>query len=190
MIFQPPKSSLPYRIYQAWFLLQHFKLLDNEVDFPRFPLFHRPTLLLKVATRAYLHDKALFAAVMSICALASARARDGALFPGRWDPSYFRHPASESFSAAARDVTPRLNLGAMKGIHWMQTCALLALLGIQNGKIDLMHQYIGLYHTLVAMDALHDEKNWPKDIGIVEFEERRRLVRAPLHIHVQRTFSK
>jgi hypothetical protein len=26
------------------------------------------------------------------------------------------------------------------------------------------------------MDGLHDEANWPKDIGIVEIEERRRLV--------------
>ena len=30
----------------------------------------------------------------------------------------------------------------------------------------------------VAMDGLHDESNWPKDIGIVETEERRRLVRC------------
>lgn len=127
---------------------------------------------------------------MSICALASARARDGALLPGRWDPSYFRQPACEDFYAAAVDVTPRLNLSAMRDVSWMQTCALLALLGIQNGKIDLMHQYIGLYHTLVAMDGLHDEKNWPKGIGIVEFEERRRLVRATFQSHAQWTSSK
>ena len=59
----------------------------------------------------------------------------------------------------------------------MRTCALLALFGIQVGKIEIMHQYLGLYHSLVAMDGLHDEKNWPKEIGIVEIEERRRLVR-------------
>lgn len=60
----------------------------------------------------------------------------------------------------------------------MRTCALLALVGIQAGKIDVMHQYLGLYHSLVAIDGLHDEKNWPKEIGIVEIEERRRLVRV------------
>lgn len=113
---------------------------------------------------------------MAICALASARARDGALFPGQWDPSHFRHPSSESFYSAARDVTPHLNLSAMEGINWMRMCALLSLLGIQNGNISVMHQYLGLYHTLAAIDGLHDEKNWPKDIGIVEIEERRRLV--------------
>lgn len=111
-----------------------------------------------------------------MCALASARARDGALFPGRWIPSYFRQPSSESFYAAARDAIPR-DLSAMRGLDWMRTCALLALFGIQVGKIEIMHQYLGLYHSLVAMDGLHDEKNWPKEIGIVEIEERRRLVR-------------
>jgi hypothetical protein len=113
---------------------------------------------------------------MAICALASARARDGALLPGQWAASHFRHPSSESFYAAARDVTPHLNLSAMEGIDWMRMCALLSLLGIQDGNINVMHQYLGLYHTLAAIDGLHDEKNWPKDIGIVEIEERRRLV--------------
>jgi hypothetical protein len=67
----------------------------------------------------------------------------------------------------------------MRGLDWMRTCALLALVGIQVGKIEIMHQYLGLYHNLVAMDGLHDEKNWPKEIGIVEVEERRRLVIWP-----------
>ncbi len=39
-----------------------------------------------------------------------------------------------------------------------------------------MHRYLGLYHSLVAIDGLHDERNWPKEIVIVEIEERRRLV--------------
>jgi hypothetical protein len=150
----------------------------NLVDLHRFPLFHRQTLLRKVATRDYLSDRALYAAIMSMCALASARARDGALFPGRWIPSYFRQPSSESFYAAARDAIPR-DLSAMRGLDWMRTCALLALVGIQVGKVEIMHQYLGLYHSLVAMDGLHDEKNWPKKIGIVEAEERRRLVWSP-----------
>jgi len=64
----------------------------------------------------------------------------------------------------------------MKGLDWMRTCALLAVYGIQVGRIDVMHQYLGLYSSLVSMDSLHDEKNWPKNIGIVEIELRRRLV--------------
>ena len=64
----------------------------------------------------------------------------------------------------------------MQGLDWLRTCGLLALYGIQAGKINIMHQYLGLYHSLVAMDGLHDEKNWPKGIGIVEIELRRRQV--------------
>lgn len=71
------------------------------------------------------------------------------------------------------------DLSAMRGLDWMRTCALLALVGIHVGKIEIMHQYLGLYHSLVAMDGLQDEKNWLKEIGIVEIEERRRLVQLP-----------
>lgn len=39
-----------------------------------------------------------------------------------------------------------------------------------------MHQYLALYRSLVDMDGLHDENNWPKGIGIVETELRRRQV--------------
>jgi hypothetical protein len=53
----------------------------------------------------------------------------------------------------------------------------LGLVGIQVGNIDNRYQYLALYHNLVTMDGLHDEKNWPKGIGLVGIEERRRLVR-------------
>lgn len=112
---------------------------------------------------------------MAICAIASARARDGALFPGRWDQERFKNPSSEAFFAAAKEVMQQ-DLSSMRGLDWMRTCALLALYGIQVGNIDVMHQYLGVYHSLVSMDKLHDEKNWPKNIGIVETELRRRLV--------------
>ena len=141
----------------------------------RFPLVHRPTLLRKISTREYLSDKAQFAMTMAICALASSRARDGALYPARWNPDYLREPAAEVFSSAAIAVLPA-DWTKMKGLDWMRTCAVLALVGIQVGNIQMMHQYLGTYHTLVAMDGLHDEKNWPRDIDMVQVEERRRLV--------------
>jgi hypothetical protein len=138
-------------------------------------------MLRKLANRDYLTDHSFFADIMAICALASARARDGALFPGRWAPEHFQNPSSESFFAAAKEAMP-LELGAMRGLDWMRTCALLALYGIQVGKIEIMHQYLGMYHSLVSMDGLQDEKNWPKGIGIVQIELRRRLV-SPKSLH-------
>lgn len=113
---------------------------------------------------------------MAICALASARARDGALYLDRWNVNHFQQPPSEDFSAAAISVLPS-NWSKMKGLDWMRTCAVLALVGIQVGNIDMMHQYLGMYHTLCAISGgAHDERNWPKTIDRVEVEERRRLV--------------
>ena len=64
----------------------------------------------------------------------------------------------------------------MKAFDWLRSCALLVLFCIQVGKIEIMHHYLGQYHSLVAKGGLHDESNWPKEVGIVEVEERRRLI--------------
>ena len=145
-----------------------------SADVCRYPLFHGPSLIRKFQNRDYLSDHSFFAETMAICALSSARVRDGALFLGRWDAEHFKSPTSESFFAAVRETMPQ-DLGAMRGLDWMRTCALMALYGIQVGSIEITHQYLGLYHSLVSMDNLHEEKNWPKS-GVVETELRRRLV--------------
>jgi hypothetical protein len=136
-------------------------------------------MLQRTSNREYLTDLAFFADVMAVCAISSARARDGALFRGRWEPDYFQTPPPELFFTAAKESIPQ-DLGTMHGLDWLRTCGLLALYGIQVGKINIMHQYLGIYHSIVAMDGLHDEKNWPKGEGIVDTEIRRRLVIAPL----------
>ena len=112
---------------------------------------------------------------MSICALASARARDGALNTARWNTRALIEPPSEAFYEAAKASIPK-DLTAARGLDYMRACALLSIMSIQYGQIKAMHHYLGLYHTLVAMDGIHDEENWPKQIGPVEIEERRRLV--------------
>jgi hypothetical protein len=166
-------------VYPMYDIHATFPLLEsNSVD--SFPLFHKPSTIRKITSRDYLTDHSFFADIMSICALASARARDGALFPGRWDPDHFQMPSSESFFAAAKEAIPR-DLGSMRGLDWMRTCALLALYGIQIGNIEIMHQYLGTYHSLLSMDSLHDEKNWPTGTGIIETELRRRLVGFSFH---------
>lgn len=146
-----------------------------EVVYPIFPFFHKPTLLRKIANREYLRSQDLFAAVMSVCALSSARARDGAVPLGKWDPVYFTQPTAEIFYAAAKNSIPS-DLASSRSLNYMRSCALLALFGVQLGKVEIMHQYLGIYHALMAVDGLHDEKNWPDSIGIIEVEERRRLV--------------
>jgi hypothetical protein len=125
----------------------------------------------------YNSDQLLYAATMAMCALASARVRDGAVFSTRWQLEDLKEPRSEEFYHAARKMIP-IEMVNARDHNAMRTYALLAITAIQYGKIREMHQHIGKYHTLVAMDGLHDEANWPRDIGVVEIEERRRLVRV------------
>ena len=68
-----------------------------------------------------------------------------------------------------RFICPKSDLNTLRA-H-----AILALAAIQDGKIRDMHEHLGRYHTIVAMERLHDEANWPVEIGVVETEERRRL---------------
>ncbi len=112
---------------------------------------------------------------MAVCALASARARDGSLFSARWNPAQLNDPPPEVFYDIAKDSITS-DLISMADHNCMRACALLAITNIQSGQIRLMHRNLAQYYAMVAMDGLHDEANWPKDVGIVEVEERRRLV--------------
>lgn len=135
-----------------------------------------PSFIEQINSKEHLRNQGLFASTMAVCSLASARARDGALYSNRWRREDLIDPPSEAFFAAARDSIPR-DLVAVKGIHYMRACAILAIASIQNGQIKNMQKYSGLYHTLTSMDGLYDEKLWPKDLSPIETEERRRLVR-------------
>lgn len=145
-----------------------------EVVYPIFPLFHRPTLFRRVARGEYLTDRAYYASVMSMCALASARARDGALYSNKWAPDALREPSSEAFCAAAESALPK-DAPLTQSLDYMRACALLAINFIQYGDSPKMHYYLGLYNTFVAVGGLHDEANWPKPMDYVQMEERRRL---------------
>jgi hypothetical protein len=83
---------------------------------------------------------------------------DRALFPGYWNKAYFQTPSSEASFAAAKEAIAQ-DLVAMHGFHWMRTCALTALCVIHVGKLDIMYQYMVLYHSILAMNSLQDEKN-------------------------------
>lgn len=111
---------------------------------------------------------------MAACALASARARDGAVISSRWKQADLKDPTSQVFHDAARAALPIDVITAYQH-DCLRAQALLALTAIQNGQIRTMHQQLGRYHALVAMDGNHDERNWPSDTGVVEIEERRRI---------------
>ncbi|PVH98169.1 hypothetical protein DM02DRAFT_531666 [Periconia macrospinosa] len=145
-----------------------------EVVYPVFPFFHRPTLLRKVSRGEYTSHRPLFAAVMAICALSSARVRDGALYTGTWDANSLQSPSSEDLFKAAAEAIPS-DAPLTQEFDYMRAYALLAITSIQLGDLRKLNYYLCLYHSCTAVGSLHDENNWPADGGFVEIEERRRL---------------
>jgi hypothetical protein len=91
---------------------------------------------------------------------------------------YFENPSASFYFVAAYGLIRGVSkvMTPMEALDWMQACALLALYGIQIDKEGITQQCLGMYHNLVSKYRLHDEKNWPTDIGVVETELRRRLV--------------
>lgn len=149
-----------------------------EVVYPIFPLFHRPTFLRKISRGEYGGSREMFAVTMAACALASARAADNALFDS-WEGQTFGTTPSSVFYEAAIEALPKTDT-PNQSLDLMRAYALLSLTAIQHGNTRDMQAYLGRYHALVAMDGLHDEANWPQNLGIVELEERRRLVSVPI----------
>ena len=145
-----------------------------EIVYPIFPLFHQPSFLRSVSRGEYTTKRSLFASTMAACALVSARARQGAISNPRWDLETLNETSSETFYAEA--VRQAAQDSPNQDHNLMRAHGLLALCAIQYGNVRDMHKHLGRYHTLVAMDDLHDEANWPRDIGIIEIEERRRIV--------------
>lgn len=92
-----------------------------------FTFFHRPSLRRRISNREYLTYQGLLASVMVICALASARVRDGAASPSAGMPDT-QNWSPEAFTRPRKVLRPRNRLHA----H----IALLALLSIQSGQIN------------------------------------------------------
>lgn len=146
-----------------------------EIVYPIFPFFHKPSFTRRISRAEYTHDRALFSVVMAMCALVSRRVTDGAVSNPRWDLSSLQAVDMKKFIAQAKFGLAGYEMTAEFNV--LRAHAILAIASIQNSSIKDMHFHLGLYHTLVSMDMLHDESNWPKNISVIEEEERRRLVR-------------
>lgn len=145
-----------------------------EVIFPIFPLLHKPTFLRRISSEDYLHDRAFFAAVASMCALSSARVRDGATYSSRENIALLDGHRSEYFFSAADEALP-MTAVLTQELAYMQACVLLSITSIQYGNSVKARYYLNLYHSSVAVGLLHDEDEWPSGLSGIETEERRIL---------------
>lgn len=161
----------PYVSSQA--IIMDLVELYFEIVYPIFPLFHSPSYIRRISRGEYVHNKSLFAVTMAVCALVSSRVRDGSVTNPRWNLTSFSETDPAIFYA---ETKRQLADESPSDLNLLRAHAILAIASIQNGNIRDMHRHLGTYHTLVAMDGLHDEANWPPGIGIIEREERRRLV--------------
>ena len=165
----------------AWrsFALASLATIDEHLSvymdyvYPIYPLFHGPTLWERIRKRHHLTDRGFFASIMAACALAAARVRDGAV-GDRYRLIEQPEKSSEIFFAAAQDAICK-DLRRAQCLDYMRACALLAITAIQYGQIKTVHQYLGTYGTISAMQSFHDESHWPQDLTPIEREERRRL---------------
>jgi len=145
-----------------------------EVVYPVFPYFHRATLLRRVSRGEYATSRPLFAAVLAMCALSSARVRDGALYTGKWDSNLLQSPSSEELFEAAKEAVPH-DASLTQDFDYARCYALLAITSIQYGDTPQMNHYIGLCQGFISVGMLQDESNWPAGLSRIELEERRRL---------------
>lgn len=145
-----------------------------EVVYPIFPLFHRPSFTRRISRGEYTQNRGLYTVTMAVCALSSARASDNALSNPAWDVKELSRTPSTTFYRCAVDALPQTDTPD-QGLETMRTYALLSLAAIQHGNARHMQAYLGKYHAMVAMDGLHNEANWPANLGNIELEERRRL---------------
>ena len=144
-----------------------------EIVYPIFPVFHQPSFVRRISRAEYTSERSLFAVTMAVCALVSARVRDGAVFSQRWDIRALQHPKPSVYYDQA--VSQAKEITTTSDLNIPRTFAVLALSAIQDGKTRDMHEHLGRYQTILAMEGLHDETNWPHGLGLIEIEERRRL---------------
>lgn len=109
-----------------------------------------------------------------MCALSSARVRDGALYTGKWDANSLQSPSSEELFEAARDSVPH-DASLTQDFDYARCYALLAITSIQYGDTPRMNYYIGMCQGFISVGMLQDESNWPAGLSHIELEERRRL---------------
>lgn len=146
------------------------------IVYPIYPMFHWPTFTANIRRRVYTTYPAFHALTMSVCAIASARLRDGAVpSPHSSTPtSDPPPPTSEIFYQAAVSSYPR-DIATASDFDYKRAKPLLATLAIQYGQIPAVHAHIGDYMTLCAIDGFHNESRWPNDLNEIEVQERRRL---------------
>ena len=175
----------------AWhsFALANMDKIDQllrvymDVFYPTLPLFHGPTLWERVGRREYLVDHRFFASVMGVCALAMTQPSEEAPADHPTSSGCGTQWSSNIFHAVAVDAVSR-SLDKTEDFGYLQASGLLAVAAARRGQVQSMHRYLGYFSLMSAMQHFHDEHHWPKDLSLVEKEERRCLYWSMYNLNV------
>ncbi|GMK60090.1 hypothetical protein CspeluHIS016_0903070 [Cutaneotrichosporon spelunceum] len=149
----------------------------HRIIYPILPYFHWPSFYAHIRVRRYMHDRAFYAVTMALCAITSARMRDGASYLR--DAGVKAHlpadvPSSEAFYDAAIRTFPA-DLSQAVEFDYKRAKVILAMLCIQFGNVRQLTTHLGDYITLCSIDNFHLEARWPANLPETEIQERRRL---------------
>ncbi|PWI64968.1 hypothetical protein PCL_08419 [Purpureocillium lilacinum] len=145
-----------------------------ELVYPIFPLFHERSYTRIIARGDHLKSQALFASTMAVCALAGNCVCDGALVSPRWDRPSLRTIDRVVFGNEAKKQLMALH--PISGFEVLRGHAIMAVLALQTGSLDDFHKHLDFCYAIVSRGTLHEESSWPLDIGVIEREERRRVL--------------
>jgi len=111
---------------------------------------------------------------MAVCALASARVRDGA-YAGHTSNDLQRPESSSEIFFTAACESLDIDSAKTETVDYIRSCALLALACIQYGQSVDVQQYLGKAFTVAAMHKFYDEKHWPANLDESQKEMYRRV---------------
>ncbi|KAL1296565.1 hypothetical protein AAFC00_000064 [Neodothiora populina] len=148
-----------------------------RIIYPLYPLMDRAPERARLERREHLTDRGFFSAVMAVCALTSARVRDGAYPSPVSDALRKPEASSEIFFTAAKDSMSKdySRISQTSAVEYIRTCTLLSLTCIQYGRSADVQQYLGNAFTLAAMHRFYDERSWPQDLDDATKEIYRRV---------------
>ncbi|KAM0274366.1 hypothetical protein ACHAQH_007903 [Verticillium albo-atrum] len=144
-----------------------------DTVYPIFPFFAETVLIDEWERTSLSSSRAAFARLMAVCALSSCHVRDGAVFSLGIAPSVpARH--QRAYLEDARRAIPS-DVSAADSFQYLQTLGTLSLAAIQLGDAPLLHETLGLYHTVMAQHNFQNESRWPSSIDPVEVHVRRQF---------------
>ncbi|KAF5612739.1 c6 transcription factor [Fusarium tjaetaba] len=154
-------------------------LIDTffQTVYPVFPIFDQQPLLHEWHTSDLSSDRCSFSYLMGLCALSLSHIKDGAVLPSRQELFTTAAPPTGLLPVFIDNAERSIPADArgQDAFRYLPTIASLVLVAFQTRHSSLHHRYLGLFHSLIAAQNLHEEVNWPSALTEPERQRYRRI---------------